>query len=432
MKKALSERAFEKMLSYSDDMIFLKDKNLIYIAASEPFVKMVGKKSAEDIIGHSDFEIFDDIHLANRYVADDHKIIASQNDLLNFVEPITDVNGHSRYGSTSKYLLRNDEGEIIGLLGITRDVTMEYMARQRYEQELSYLFTLPEDTYAVCYIDIDDWRVIKQIRQNISEGTLQECETVEEICRCAVESIVNKNDMAVEFYQEFTADNIRGFYHSGRNDIMFEYERKLSNGLTKWVRNEIHFLVDTENGHLCVMLSAKDIDEAKRNEQKLINAAKLDGMTGVLNRETAMDYIRYVLECERDKLHALMMLDLDNFKGINDTYGHQTGDEFLIKLASGLKKSFCDSDVVGRIGGDEFFIFLRNIPEIKMIENKAESVLKIVGEISDEYDNVSVSGSIGVSLYPDNGKNIKELYKNADKALYEAKNSGKNKYIFVG
>lgn len=427
----LLETAFKMLLQTSSDMIFVKDANLVYRGASLSFAKVVGKASAEEIIGHTDEEIFADPQLAKRYKLDDKRILETQKDFLNYVEPIPDIDGQPRYGSTTKCLVHNEEGKIVGILGITKDITVEYFARQRYQQELRYLFGLPEDTYAVCYIDVDDWRIIKQRRKLISGGTLQECQTVEEICSYAVESIVNQNNPAVEFYSGFEPTKLWQIYADGRRSLSFEYERRLSDGSVRWVHNEVDFLSDVDSSHLCVMLSARDINESKLEEQKIIDAAKLDRMTRVFNRETAMEYIRQILKKEPDRQHALFMLDIDNFKALNDTLGHQAGDEFLIRLAGRLKDAFRDSDVVGRIGGDEFFIFLRNIPEIKQIEKRAADVLNVVANQAKGYLKLDLSGSVGISLYPKHGESLEDLYAKADEALYVAKNSGKNRFVFA-
>ena len=155
-------------------------------------------------------------------------------------------------------------------------------------------------------------------------------------------------------------------------------------------------------------------------------------MTKVLNRATAIKYIKQIIYNEEEKLHVLFMLDVDNFKGINDTFGHQAGDEFLIRLAGELKNSFREDDVVGRIGGDEFFIFLRNVVEISQIEKKAQEILDIVSRAGEDYSEAESSGSIGIALYPGDGRTIEELYSRADEALYVAKRDGKNQYVFAG
>ena len=426
MELSLMELAVRCMLRNSRDLIFVKDADLVYRAASDSFVKMVGKSSAEEIIGYTDREIFADKKLALRYEMDDRKLLAEGKDLPRFIEPITDEDGQARYGATSKHIVRDDKGEIVGLLGITVDVTREFRVRQRYEQVFRYLFDLPEDTYAVSYIDVDDWRIIKQRRREIAKGTLQECHTVEELCAYALESIVNQESEAAKFYRSFTLKNLWELYMSGRRSLSYEYARKLSDGSVRWVRNDINFLTDTDNNHLCVMLSAKDIDKNKQEENRIREAAKLDLMTGVLNRETAMEEIRRILREESEKGHALYMLDVDNFKALNDTLGHQTGDAFLIHLADKLKEAIRETDVIGRIGGDEFFIFLRNVEEPALVEAKAKQLLSVISEVAKNYLQVHVSGSIGIGRYPVHGRDLDTLYAKADEALYEAKDAGKN------
>ena len=431
MEKTLMKAAFKAMLESTTDMVFLKTSDLVYQAASMPFIKMVGKSSVEDIIGKTDEEIFSDKALAKRYVADDHKLLEAGENLIDYMEPITDEDGHARYGSTSKYILRDNDDNVIGILGVTRDITRDYFARQRYQQELKYLFELPEDTYAVCYVDIDAWRVISQRRQEIGHDTIQACQTVEGMCDAAKESIIDKECEASLFYRNFTRAKLWSIFASGRSNMTFKYERTLANGARRWVRNEIRFLTDVDSGNLCVMLTAKDIDAIKQQEQKLMVAARLDQMTMLLNRETSMEYIRQVLSNEHDRLHVLFMLDIDNFKALNDTFGHQVGDEFLIALAKELKHSFRESDVVGRIGGDEFFALMRNVSEISQVERKANDILNVVNKVASNYSQVKVSGSVGISLYPGNGRTLDEMYAKADEALYEAKRGGKNQYVFA-
>ena len=431
MKSELVCAAFEAIINNTEDIVFVKDEKLIYRAASEPFIKMAGKTHIDEIVGHSDLEIFDNKQLAARYIADDCRLFTSGKNLIDYIEPITDDCSSARYGSTSKYILKDESDRIIGILGITKDITKEYLARQRYQQEFRYLFELPEDTYAVCYIDVDDWRIICQRRQLISDGTIQECQTVEEMCDYAVESIVDKENEAAEFYRSFRADYLHDIYASGRRTLSYKYERKISDNTTRWVRNEVDFLTDIDSGHLCVMLSAKDIDKLEQEQQELERAARLDSMTMLLNHEASMESIKYILENESLTQHSLLMIDIDNFKELNDTLGHQAGDEFLIELAKELKNHFRESDIVGRIGGDEFFVLMRNVSEKEQIERKAVEILGIVKDVADNYLQVKLSGSVGISIYPDNGRTLEELYAKSDEALYEAKRSGKNKYVFA-
>lgn len=427
----LINAAFRALLENSKNMMFVKDANLVYVAASMPFVKMVGKKSVDELVNRTDLEIFEDQNLAKRYISDDRKLMAQGEDLTGYIEPITDVDGHARYGSTSKYLLKNSEGEIIGILGITRDITRDYIARQHYQQELRYLFELPKDIYAVSYIDIDGWRIISQRRQAISERNYQSVYTVEELCEAAVDSIVDSESEVAEFYRNFTADVLRDIYVNGRMNLSFEYQRRLSDGTVRWVRNDIKFLVDVDSGHLCAMLSAKDIEAEKQEELKLMVAATMDKMTMVLNRETTMQHIRQVLQEEAEQRHVLFMIDIDNFKALNDTLGHQAGDDFLVVFAAEIQRNFRETDIVGRIGGDEFFALMRNVSDVLEMEKKAQEILEVIQRVCADYVSVRLSGSIGISQYPENGKTLEELYAKADAALYQAKRRGKNQFIFA-
>jgi len=427
----LINSAFGALLENTKDMMFVKDINLVYVVASMPFVRMVGKERVEDIVGRTDLDIFEDKSLAKRYISDDHKLLDGGKNLIDYIEPITDEDSHARYGSTSKYILKDSEGNNIGILGITRDITRDYIARQQYQKELQYLFELPEDTYAVSYIDVDDWRIISQRKQNIGECTLETCYTVEDLCMAAVEAIIDRECKAAVFYREFSSENMRHIFESGRHSLAFKYRRLLPDGTQRWVHNEIRFLIDADSGHLCAMLTAKDINAQKKAEQELAMAAKMDKMTMLLNRETTMKSIRETLEEEHDLNHVLYMIDVDNFKILNDTMGHQKGDEFLISLAKVIRDNFADGDIVGRVGGDEFFALMRDVSDMGETETVAEKLLTDIHTVCVNYPGINLSASIGISKYPENAKTLEELYATADGALYQAKGSGKNKFVFA-
>jgi PAS domain S-box-containing protein len=150
------------LLKHSREKIFIKDKDLIYRAASTKFAKMAGWEEESDLIGKTDFDIFDDQELAQRYREDDLMLIEQQADLIDYVEPITEKDGKPRYASTSKFILRDDNGEFIGLVGVSKDITMEYYLQRNRMRELEYLFTLPHDVYFAAYLDLDDWRIVSE------------------------------------------------------------------------------------------------------------------------------------------------------------------------------------------------------------------------------------------------------------------------------
>lgn len=427
----LINSAFKAMLDNTTDMVFVKDAKLVYRAASMPFARMVGKTSVEEIVGHTDSEIFEDKNLAKRYVEDDKKLMKSGRDLVDYLEPITEEGGKARYGSTSKHLLLGKNNEVIGILGITKDVTRDYVIRQHYQKELRYLFELPKDTYAVTYLDITEWRIISQRKQLIADTTIQSCISIEELVAAAIEAIEDKDSDVVKFYRNFKPAILKSVYSNGISDLSFKYQRRMLDGTLRWIHNSIKFMMDIDTGHLCAMLTAKDIEEEKRIEKNLIESAKMDKMTKVLNREYTMESINRVLKEEADSSHVLFMIDVDNFKLLNDTLGHQKGDEFLIEFAAEIQNRFRKNDIVGRIGGDEFFALMRNVSGIPEAKEKAKELMADIQEVCADYSVAQLSGSIGVSVYPNDGTTLQELYAKADNALYDAKRKGKSKIIFA-
>ncbi|EGT3800150.1 diguanylate cyclase [Clostridioides difficile] len=173
-----------------------------------------------------------------------------------------------------------------------------------------------------------------------------------------------------------------------------------------------------------------DITKERKQIEKLQHISEKDALTGIYNRAETERQIKKYFEKNLNVMGALFMIDTDNFKQINDTEGHMIGDIVLTDMASGMKKIMRDSDVVGRIGGDEFTIFMKNISSVKDAEKKAEELLYMFRHLfQKEKSFLKVTCSIGIAIYPKDGTTFKEIYARADKALYQAKNMGKNNYV---
>ncbi len=164
----------------------------------------------------------------------------------------------------------------------------------------------------------------------------------------------------------------------------------------------------------------------------LQSSIETDSLTKTYSRITVTEKITELIKQSKhnDEIHALAMIDVDNFKSINDTYGHQVGDIYLQEFAATVKKSLRTGDLLGRLGGDEFILLLNNIEDLTNVKNVLDRTIKSVNNI--EIENVSldeVSISIGVVIIPKDGDDYQDLNNKADKALYFAKNAGKNRYI---
>ncbi|MBQ3107555.1 MAG: EAL domain-containing protein, partial [Firmicutes bacterium] len=423
------------LLKSSSDMVFIKDKDLRYVNASTPFIHMLGKESSHEVIGRTDEELFDNPDLAARYTADDRRLFAGGVDLVNFTEPLPAVDGRPRYSLTSKYILRDSVGDILGILGISRDITSEYRIRQNYQHELKYMFTLSADTYAAIYIDVDAWRIINKRKQLLNNWSMPFYDSISEFAGDALRHVVDHKSEAYSYYSSLSPKTLRQIYAQGNREYVIEYQRKMPDGTVRWIRNETQFLTDPITGHLCTMWIVSDINDQKTQERHSKAVMEMDKMTGLLNRHFTEQYIRDLLEESKATpavmSHALLVMDVDNFKALNDTKGHPAGDAFLADLGKAIKKSFRDTDIVGRVGGDEFFVFMKDVGSRENVESKVGSLFRLLQPIFNEQEVPGLSCSVGIALYGEDGSTLEDLYALADQALYHAKRTGKNRMVFA-
>lgn len=175
------------------------------------------------------------------------------------------------------------------------------------------------------------------------------------------------------------------------------------------------------------------MNEQKETEEKLAYLAYHDSLTGLPNRRLLID--RLDMAFAHAKRHqmtmALMFLDLDRFKMINDMLGHDVGDKVLVEVSARIKKSLREEDTVARLGGDEFVLLLPHIEQPEGIGKVAERICRILSQpIVVGTGEFHVTASIGIALFPQDGKDIDSLLKSADTALYKAKELGRNTHQF--
>jgi diguanylate cyclase (GGDEF)-like protein/PAS domain S-box-containing protein len=177
-----------------------------------------------------------------------------------------------------------------------------------------------------------------------------------------------------------------------------------------------------------------DISHHHNVRQKLHDLAYYDALTGLPNRELFQNRLHEAIKLAQrtNKKLAVMFLDLDNFKNINDSLGHLAGDQLLRRVASALSDCIRSTDTVARFGGDEFMVMLVDLEQPRDIRNLADKILSAMEKpIELEDGNVLyISSSIGISVYPDDGLDAESLLKNADTAMYRAKDSGKKTFKF--
>lgn len=186
-------------------------------------------------------------------------------------------------------------------------------------------------------------------------------------------------------------------------------------------------------GLFCIMLDVTESVTANQELDKLSQTAKEDSLTGLLNHEAAMLKIQaYFDSGDSIGLDALFMIDIDDFKSVNDTFGHPVGDKVIRDFARVIASSFRNDDIVGRVGGDEFLALMRNVKTRADVRHKAQDLIEAL-QYTCEGDACTrdLTGSVGVSIH-EAGESLADLYSRADNQLYRAKTSGKNRYSIDG
>ena len=240
-------------------------------------------------------------------------------------------------------------------------------------------------------------------------------------------------------WDEFMNVNMRRVVRDNSESIRdgkpFEVLTKIpgKDGADKWIMNRV--VVQLDEGGLCYismmdvtasMVQRKSWEEESRNLREL---AKRDSFTKLLNRGTMEHLIEKTLQKDNgSQEYAYISLDVDNFKRINDVYGHGVGDMLLLELAGLLQETFGSrNNYIGRMGGDEFAVFAKNYKDREEVYEKAYHVLD---EIHQKRDCIGLkeapSVSIGIAFAPDAGNEFQDLYERADKALYHVKNDSKD------
>lgn len=206
-----------------------------------------------------------------------------------------------------------------------------------------------------------------------------------------------------------------------------------ANGEEVWVKIFAKAILNDQGYLLRIVGSISDISQEKQASIQLLERAQKDGLTMTYNRVTLEKLITQEIEKHPEQCHIMFVMDIDNFKLINDTLGHACGDEALRKFSSALIANFRENDIVGRLGGDEFSVFMRypNEHTSEQIESKCRSFLTAISKISlSKNESHRIQCSIGIATYPADGKTYQQLYECADRRMYEAKNRGKNTFIY--
>lgn len=396
-------------------MVWLKDMAGRYVAANRLFVEAAGKSSLDELIGKVDTEIWSPA-LANRYHLDDMEVIATRKQLTLEVHSVD--RGTDIWYEAFKAPIINEAGELIGTTGVARDIT----ERKRIDESLKIASMVYQASSEAMLVTDADNNIL-----NVNPAFTK-------ISGYTLEEVKGKNP---RIFQSGRHD--QEFYHamwSALNDHGYwfgEVWDKRKNGEVYAKQLTINTIRDKAGKISRHIALFSDITEKKKNEQIIWSQANIDPLTQLPNRRLFIDR----LEQDIRKVHrsgqtlALFFIDLDRFKQINDSLGHQAGDQLLIEAARRISQCVRGSDTVARLGGDEFTVILPNLSERAHVERVASTIL---GRLAEPFelgsDSAYVSASIGITIYPTDTETVDGLLKCADQAMYAAKDRGRNAYSY--
>ncbi len=231
------------------------------------------------------------------------------------------------------------------------------------------------------------------------------------------------------------SDHIKLELDSGEADFVVETEIRTlcTDGSLHWMRVRFKSQSDAQGRKYKLTGVSQDITEKKRSEETIWQQANFDPLTGLPNRRMFQDRLEHeIKKSHRDGFAlALMFIDLDKFKEVNDTLGHDKGDTLLVEAARRIAGCVRESDTVARLGGDEFTVILSELDDTGSVDRIAHAIINaLVAPFQLGAETAFVSASIGITLFPDDANNLEMLMSNADQAMYASKSAGRNRFSY--
>jgi diguanylate cyclase (GGDEF)-like protein/PAS domain S-box-containing protein len=406
---------FKAMMAFTDDYISFKDRNHVFTSASQALLTFAG--CGPDLSGKTDYEVFPREYADLNYRLE--KRVFAEGTIVHDVQEIQ-KDGKTTWLDKRIGPVRNASGEIVGLFGVARDVTERKLA----ENELRIAAAV-ESQESTMITDADC--VILRVNQAFTDMTGYTSEDVVGQTPRLLKS--GRHD--VNFYREMW-ESIRQ-KGSWRGEIWDRrkngkvYPKMLTISAVKSGSTITHYV----GSHI-------DISEHKAAEDAIKHLAFFDQLTGLPNRRLLLDRLRHALafSARNGAGGALLFIDLDNFRTLNETLGHNMGDLLLQQVAKRLELCVRKSDSVARLGGDEFVVMLEGL-SCESLEAAAQTKIvcdKILASLNQPYQlvlhNYRSTPSIGAALFGSDPQPMEELLKQADIAMYQAKKDGRNTMRF--
>jgi diguanylate cyclase (GGDEF)-like protein/PAS domain S-box-containing protein len=344
-------------------------------------------------------------------------------------------------------LIRNTEGNPIAFRCISRDITeqkqMEETIREYGEKYKTVITDITERhrmEKALRQSEEKYRTILESIQEGYFEIDITGKYTFFNDSMCRIHGYSKEELMGMNHRQHTDKETknklfqvFNKVYNTGEPAKGVDWQIIRKDGTKRYIESSISLQKDSSDKPIGFRGIVRDVTERKRAEERIQYLATHDALTGLPNRLMFGQLINHAIQAARryQRQLAVFFIDLDRFKAINDSLGHEAGDQLLQEIAKRFKKSLRAVDVVGRLGGDEFIMLIEEMDELSQIENVAHKILSTaIQPIVLLGEECRVTASIGISIYPRDGEDEQALMKNADMAMYVAKEEGKNNYQF--
>ncbi len=459
MKNIKSSEALKLFIENLPELAFVKDKDTRALYVSREFENLL-KEPLKNIIGKTNEEIWPR-KVAYEMTKNDLEVFKLSNGQYLTTEEEIEIHDKKHIYKGYKFPIEfSDKNKFIG--GIVVDMTetkeKEKKLRESYE-ELSAVYeelTATEEELRIQYNELQEKEELLRKSEeryqlallaskdgiydwDIKNNTVFYSKTWKKIIGYEESELPDTYEVLENLIhpeERKAVLNVRNKYLNREIDkYNIEYRFRKKDGSYIWIQDSALAMWDNEGNPLRIIGTYTDIDGRKKREKIIFNMAYYDSLTGLPNRRYFEKILKNILAFNENSYKAnkgiVLFLDLDNFKNINDTLGHDVGDKLLKIIANKLKEVLRKEDIISRFGGDEFLILQ---PNISTYEEAVESVNRIIDIFKDLWilgeHKLYITPSIGITVYPDDGEDVNIILRNADTAAYDAKFSGKNGYKF--
>ena len=409
-----SELKLNTILDNVEAYIYIKDADYRYQYANRPVRALFGA-GLEDIVGRPDAAFFD-AGTAARLQENDRRVIEGGERVAREETNVSLSTGETATYLSVKIPLRREDGSVYGLCGVSTDITL----RKQEEDKLRLAASVFEHAQEGIIITDAEARI------------LDVNPTFTAVTGYSREEVIGQNPAMLKsghHHPEFFAEMWASLLESGvwRGEI---WNRK-KNGELFAELLAVTAVPAREEGKGYFVGVFTDITQLKSHQQHLEQIAHYDALTQLPNRVLLADRLHVALAQARrtGELMALCYLDLDEFKPVNDSYGHEAGDRLLVDVASRLTLGLRAGDTVARLGGDEFVLLLSGLKDVEECRHTLERLLRAVAKpYSVQGVQIELSASVGVAIFPLDDTDPDTLLRHADQAMYVAKEGGRNRY----